>query len=86
METFDFEMTKGNAGLFFIFLCSAPPPILYLPLLVFQDYSIILNISKELNVALSSMSTHDQKDTVHLYTSHKYVRVWGKTYHNNVHI
>lgn len=24
METFDFEMTKGNTGLFFIFLRSAP--------------------------------------------------------------
>lgn len=66
METFDFEMTKGNASLFFF----SPLPtahILYLSLLVFQDYSIILNISKELNVALSSMSTHDQKDTVHSY-------------------
>lgn len=85
METFDFEMTKGNAGLFFF----SPLPtahIVYLSLLVFQDNLIILNISKELNVALSSTSTHDQKDTVHSYTSHKYVRVWGKTYHNNAHI
>ena len=85
METFDFETTKGNTGLFFYFSLLRPP-IPDLPLLVFQDYLIILSISKALNVALSSLSTHDQKDTVYSYTSHKYVHVWGKTYHNNVHI